>query len=39
MVICILPYFLTFSDVKLCLAFFIVSTNDLRLMFGHGNVR
>jgi hypothetical protein len=32
-------YCRTPGDIKLCLAFLIVPTNDLRLMFGHGNVR
>ncbi len=39
MAICILPYHRTPNDIKLCIAFLIVPTNDLGLMFGHGNVR
>jgi hypothetical protein len=38
MAICILPYHRTPNDIKLCLAFLIVPTNDLG-MFGDGNVR
>jgi hypothetical protein len=39
MAICILPYHRMPSDMKLCLAFLIVPTNNLGLMFGHGNAR
>jgi hypothetical protein len=39
MAICILAYHLMIGDIKLCLAFLIVPTNDLKLMFGHGNVK
>jgi hypothetical protein len=33
-----LPYHQMLGDKKLCLAFFIVPTNDILFMFGHGNV-
>jgi hypothetical protein len=38
MAICILLYHRTPSDIKLCLAFLLIPTNDLGLMFGDGNV-
>jgi len=34
-----LPYHQTLGDKRLCLAFFIVPTNDIQFMFGHGSVR
>jgi hypothetical protein len=34
-----LPYHRTLGDKKLCLAFFIVPTSDIQVMFGHGSVR
>jgi hypothetical protein len=34
-----LPYHQTLGDKRLCLAFFIVPTNGIQFMFGHGSVR
>jgi hypothetical protein len=39
MAVHMLPYHQMLGDKKLCLAFFIISINDIEFMFGHGSVR
>jgi hypothetical protein len=39
MVVHMLPYHRTFGDKKICLAFFIIPTNDIEFMFGHGSMK
>jgi hypothetical protein len=39
MVVHMLPYHQTFGDKKLCLAFFIIPTDDIEFMFGHGSIK
>jgi hypothetical protein len=34
-----LSYHRMLDDKKLCLAFFIVPTNDIGFVFGHGSIR
>ncbi len=35
----LLPYHRMFGDKQLCLTFFIIPTNDIQFMFGHGSVK
>jgi len=39
LVVHMLPYHQTLGDKKLCLAFFIIPTNDIEFMFGRGSIK
>jgi hypothetical protein len=39
MAIHMLPYHRTLGDKRMSLAFFIIPTNDIEFMFGHGSIK